>query len=155
MFRTPFQKSVPLVLSACLQWKRSCVYKVHRARAIWTIDPGWTNWKLSLMIWHLTVEENHSPAWWTAIFVIWKLLAGIFYHVDWEYLGQEEKKANALTTQKSHQKACPGGIWTSFMANQMPILSSCKFPSVLELVWVSFPWLINKIVLKLKEGRRW
>lgn len=39
--------------------------------------------------------------------------------------------------------------------NAYPHLSSCKFPLGLELVWASFPWLTNKIALKLEVGRRW
>ena len=56
MFRTLFQKIVPLPLATCLQWKQSCFYKVYLARANWTIDSGWTNWKLPRMTGHLIGE---------------------------------------------------------------------------------------------------
>lgn len=55
-----FSKKCPTSFICMLAMKMVCVYTVHRARAIWTIDPGWTNWKLTLMIWHLTVDRENG-----------------------------------------------------------------------------------------------
>lgn len=57
-----FSRNCPFIFSHMLQWKQPCFYKVPPARANWTTDSIWTNWRLPLIVCHLTEEMQNGKS---------------------------------------------------------------------------------------------